>query len=155
MIYLSVRESDHLVPSPFRKLDRRSHELYLIDRNQVSQRSKADIPPLWLNHTQFPGIACIPEGYFLRHLPQCLMQSKSLPDATGTLTRTYRRRENFAWPGIVLIETQDDAALFANEQDEDGVRYASRIHIWLELNVGDARQRETAKDLYQSIIKAS
>jgi hypothetical protein len=83
------------------------------------------------------------------------MQSKSLPDATGTLTRTYRRRENFGWPGIVLIETQDDAALFANEQDEDGVRYASRIHIWLELNAGDARQRETAKDLYQSIIKAS
>jgi hypothetical protein len=56
---------------------------------------------------------------------------------------------------MVLIETQDDAALFANEQDEDGVRYASRIHIWLELKAGDARQRETAKDLYQSIIKAS
>jgi hypothetical protein len=129
--------------------------LYLIDRNQVSQRSKADIPPLWLNHTQFQETERIPEGYFFRHLPQCLMQSKSLPDATGTLTRTYRRRENFGWPGIVLIETQDDAALFANEQDEDGVRYASRIHIWLELNVGDARQRETAKDLYQSIIKAS
>ncbi len=57
--------------------------------------------------------------------------------------------------GIVLIETQDDAAFFANEQDEDGVRYASRIQTWLELNAGDARQRETAKDLYQSIIKAS
>jgi len=71
------------------------------------------------------------------------------------VNRTSRRRENFGWPGIVLIETQDDAALFANEQDEDGVRYASRIHIWLELNAGDARQRETAKDLYQSIIKAS
>jgi hypothetical protein len=50
---------------------------------------------------------------------------------------------------------QDDAAFFANEQDEDGVRYASRIQTWIELHAGDARQRETAKDLYQSIIKVS
>ena len=71
------------------------------------------------------------------------------------VNRTSRRRENFGWPGIVLIETQDDAAFFANEQDEDGVRYASRIQTWLELNAGDARQRETAKDLYQSIVKVS
>jgi len=56
---------------------------------------------------------------------------------------------------IVLIETKDDAAFFTNEQDEDGVRYASRIQTWIELNAGDARQRETAKNLYQSIIKAS
>jgi hypothetical protein len=123
---------------PFRKIDPKAHELHLIDRNQVSQRSKADIPLLWLNHMQFQETERIPAGYFFRHLPQCLMQSKSLPDATGTLTRTSRRRDNFGWPGIVLIETQDDAALFANEQDEDGVRYASRIHIWLELNAGDA-----------------
>jgi hypothetical protein len=56
---------------------------------------------------------------------------------------------------IMLTESHDDSALFANEQGEDGVRYASRIQTWLELNAGDARQRETAKDLYQSIIKAS
>jgi hypothetical protein len=63
--------------------------------------------------------------------------------------------ENFGWPGIVLIETQDDAAIFANEQDKDGVRYTSRIQTWIELNADDALQRETAKDLYQTIIKAS
>ncbi len=56
---------------------------------------------------------------------------------------------------IVLIETHNDAAFFANEQDEDGVRYASRIQTWIELNAGHARQHETAKNLYQSIIKAS
>ncbi len=56
---------------------------------------------------------------------------------------------------IVLIETKDGAAFFANEQDHEGVRYASRIQTWLELNSGDGRQRETAKDLYQAIIKAS
>ena len=81
MIYLSAHESNHLVPSPFRKLDRKAHELYLNDRNQVSQRSKADIRLLWLIHMQFQETELIPAGHFLLHLPQCLMQSKSLPDA--------------------------------------------------------------------------
>lgn len=54
---------------------------------------------------------------------------------------------------IVLVETKDDEYFFANERDDEGIRYASRIQTWLELNDGDARQRETAKDLYQAIIK--
>jgi hypothetical protein len=81
-----------------------------------------------------------------------------MPKPKQTLSEpTYRLTPESvpSFADIVLIEMQDDAAFFANEQDEDGVRYASRIHIWLELNAGDARQRETAKDLYQSIIKAS
>jgi hypothetical protein len=73
--------------------------------------------------------------------------------AESLLSLTPESVPSFA--DIVLIETQDDASFFANEQDEDGVRYASRIQTWLELNAGDVRQRETAKDLYQSIIKAS
>ena len=72
--------------------------------------------------------------------------------AESLLSLTPESVPSFA--DIVLIETQDDAAFFANEQD-DGVRYASRIQTWIELNAGDARQRETAKDLYQSIIRAS
>jgi hypothetical protein len=71
-----------------------------LDRNQVSQRLKADIQLLWLIHTQFQETERIPEGYFLLHLPQCLMQSKSLPDATGTLIQTSRRREILGWLGI-------------------------------------------------------
>lgn len=73
--------------------------------------------------------------------------------AESLLSLTPESVPSFA--NIVLFETQDDAAFFANEQDEGGVRYASRIQTWLELNAGDARQRETARDLYQSIIKAS
>ena len=73
--------------------------------------------------------------------------------AESLLSLTPESVPSFA--DIVLIEMQDDAVFFANEQDEDGVCYASRIQTWLELNAGDARQRETAKDLYQSIIKAS
>ena len=93
MIYLSARESNHGVPSRFRKLDPKAHELRLFARNQVSQRSKADIPPLWLNHMQFQETERIPAGYFLRHLPLCLMQSKSLPDAIETLCPTRQKRE--------------------------------------------------------------
>ena len=76
---------------------------------------------------------------------------QTLPDSTYRLTPESVPR----FADIVLIEMQDDAAFFANEQDEDGVRYASRIQNWIELHAGDARQRETAKDLYQSIIKVS
>jgi hypothetical protein len=103
MIYLSAHESNHGVPSPFRKLDPKAQELHLIDRNQVSQRSKADIRLLWLIHMQFQETERIPAGYFLLHLPQCLMQSKSLPDATGTLIQTSRRREILGWLGIRSI----------------------------------------------------
>lgn len=73
--------------------------------------------------------------------------------AESLLSLTPESVPSFA--DILLIETLEDAAFFANQQDDDGVRYASRIQTWLELNAGDARQRETAKDLYQSIIKAT
>jgi hypothetical protein len=56
---------------------------------------------------------------------------------------------------IVLLESEEDEYFFANERDEAGVRYASRVQTWLELNAGDARQRATAKDLYQTIIQES
>lgn len=53
---------------------------------------------------------------------------------------------------VVLIETRDDAVFFANEVDEAGVCYAGQIQAWLELNSGEARQREIARDLFQSIV---
>ena len=55
---------------------------------------------------------------------------------------------------VVLIETKEEY-FFVNEQDDKGFRFFSRIQTWLEINDGDACQRETAKDLYQAIIKES
>jgi hypothetical protein len=81
-----------------------------------------------------------------------------MPKPKQTLSEpTYRLTPESvpSFADIVLIEIQGDAAFFANEQDKDGVRYACRIQTWLELNASDARQRETAKDLYQSNFKAS
>ena len=82
-MYPSARESNQGVPSRFRKLDRKSHELYLIDRKLVSQRSKADIQPLWLNHMRFRETECIPEGYFLRHLPLAFGHNAINPGGLG------------------------------------------------------------------------
>jgi len=71
--------------------------------------------------------------------------------AESTLRLTTESVPNFA--DVVLMETRDEEYFFANEPDGKGIRFASRIQTWLELNHGDARQRETAKDLYQEIIK--
>ncbi|WP_442510458.1 hypothetical protein SH528x_002080 [Novipirellula sp. SH528] len=73
--------------------------------------------------------------------------------AESLLSLTPESVPSFA--DIVLNETKDDEYFFANERDKEGIRYASRIQTWLELNDGDARQRETAKDLYQAIINES
>lgn len=73
--------------------------------------------------------------------------------AESMLSLTPESVPSFA--DIVLMETKNDEAFFANERDGNGIRYASRIQTWLELNDGDARQRETAMDLYQSIVKKS
>lgn len=73
--------------------------------------------------------------------------------AESLLSLTPESVASFA--DIVLMETKDDGYFFANERDHEGVRYASRIQTWLELNSGDARQRETAKDLYKAIIEES
>jgi len=71
--------------------------------------------------------------------------------AESSLRLTPESVPSFA--DIVLMESEEDEYYFANERDEAGVRYASRVQTWLELNAGDARQRETAKDLYQPIIR--
>ncbi|WP_372717071.1 hypothetical protein [Novipirellula sp.] len=73
--------------------------------------------------------------------------------AESLLSLTPESVPSFA--DIVLYETKDDEYFFANERDNEGIRYASRIQTWLELNDGDARQRETAQDLYQAIINQS
>jgi len=76
-----------------------------------------------------------------------------LKHAESLLLLTPESVPNFA--DVALIETTDDEYFFANERDDEGIHYASRIQTWLELTAGDARQRETAKDLYQVIIKES
>ena len=57
---------------------------------------------------------------------------------------------NFA--DVELLETQEPGFYFANETDSDGVRWASRLQTWLELQRGDARQQEAARDLRPQLL---
>ena len=58
---------------------------------------------------------------------------------------------NFA--DIELLEMEEPGIYFANVTDSDGVRWAIRLHTWLELRGGDARQQEAARDLRQQLLR--
>lgn len=54
---------------------------------------------------------------------------------------------------IELIEPGDPGYFFGHETDENGVRWASRLQTWLELQSGDARQQEAANEIKTQILK--
>jgi len=54
---------------------------------------------------------------------------------------------------VELMETEDPGLFFGTETDENGVRWAGKLQAWLELQAGDARQQDTAKDLRDQILK--
>lgn len=63
-------------------------------------------------------------------------------------------RENVpSFADLELIETIDEGLFFANEVDMDGIRWAGRLQTWLELQAGDARQQEAARDIRTQILE--
>jgi hypothetical protein len=58
---------------------------------------------------------------------------------------------NFA--DLELFETDEPGFFFETTTDEKGVRWASRLQTWLELQAGDARQREAAGDVRRQIMR--
>ena len=46
---------------------------------------------------------------------------------------------------LELLETDEPGFFFETLTDENGVRWASRLQTWLELQAGDARQQAAAK----------
>jgi hypothetical protein len=75
----------------------------------------------------------------------------SLPLAMTVLRGTPEPVPNFA--EVELMETDEQGFFFGNETDEKGIRWASRLQTWLELQSGDARQQDAAKDLRDQILK--
>lgn len=60
-----------------------------------------------------------------------------------------------ATPGFAdlqLIETKEHGFYFMNMVDIEGKRWASLLQTWLELQAGDARQRESAADLKEHLL---
>ena len=53
---------------------------------------------------------------------------------------------------LELLETDEPGCFFATEADEDGVRWASPLQAWLELQAGDARQQDAARELRARIL---
>lgn len=54
---------------------------------------------------------------------------------------------------VELVETEEAGFFFGNETDDRGIRWASRLQTWLELQSGDARQQDAAKDLRDQILR--
>ena len=75
----------------------------------------------------------------------------SLPLALTALGGTPEEVRSFA--DMELLESSEAGLYFANEVDETGQRWASRLQSWLDLQAGDARQREAAKELREQVLK--
>ena len=71
--------------------------------------------------------------------------------ALARLCGTSEPVANFA--DIELLATKDDGVFFDQETDTNGVRWASKLQTWLELQAGDARQQEAAKEIREQILK--
>lgn len=58
---------------------------------------------------------------------------------------------NFA--DFELCEAREPGYFFAPQVDADGMRWASPVQTWLELQAGDARQQEAARDVRRQILE--
>ena len=58
---------------------------------------------------------------------------------------------NFA--DVELMETDEAGYYFGNEIDDTGLRWASPLQTWLELQSGDGRQQDTARKLRKQILQ--
>ena len=56
------------------------------------------------------------------------------------------------FPNLELIQVEDETVYFDAREDE-GFFWASPVQVYLELNAGDKRDQETAKQLKPSILK--
>ncbi|RYD36439.1 MAG: hypothetical protein EOP86_05955 [Verrucomicrobiaceae bacterium] len=74
----------------------------------------------------------------------------SIPQAMALLDATPETVRNFA--DIELVESDEAGFFFSNETDSEGLRWASRLQTWLELQSGDARQREAARELRDQLL---
>jgi hypothetical protein len=58
----------------------------------------------------------------------------------------------FNFADVELVETDEEGFFFGNEIDEEGLRWASRLQTWIELSIGDARQKEAARDIRKDVL---
>jgi hypothetical protein len=54
---------------------------------------------------------------------------------------------------LELLETDEPGFFFDTSTDEKGVRWASRLQTWLELQAGDARQQSAAREIQRQTLR--
>ncbi len=75
----------------------------------------------------------------------------NLPAAVALLGGEPEPVPNYA--DVELLETAEPGCFFGIETDAAGMRWASRLQTWLELQSGDARQQAAAKELRAQMLK--
>jgi hypothetical protein len=81
--------------------------------------------------------------------PRCVIVS-NLHQALQILGGKIEPVPQFA--DVMLMESKEPGYYFANEVDNTGKRWASRLQTWLELQAGDARQQAAAQDVRQQLL---
>ncbi len=79
------------------------------------------------------------------------MLSLYCPRIEEIITRLPRSPSD-RFPNCELIEVEDETVYF-DAREEEGFLWASPVQVYLELMAGDKRDRETAEQLKQSILK--
>ncbi len=54
---------------------------------------------------------------------------------------------------LELLETGEPGYFFETSTDETGIRWASRLQTWLELQSGDARQQAAGRDVKRQVLR--
>ena len=54
---------------------------------------------------------------------------------------------------LELLETDEPGYFFETLTDATGVRWASRLQTWLELQSGDARQQAAGRDVKRQVLR--
>lgn len=60
-----------------------------------------------------------------------------------------------AFANIVFVQHVCTTSIYDANADDDGFYWASRLQTWIELQAGDARQREAARGLYGQVLSGN
>lgn len=96
------------------------------------------------------GESSAPRYVTLSHAGPRRVAVTDLSRAAALIGGTREPVPNFA--DLDLLEIQDPGLYFATVIDDAGIRWASRLQTWLELQSGDARQQDAARDLRRMIL---
>ena len=77
----------------------------------------------------------------------------AVSDSRKAMTLLEAKEESVpSFSDVELIKTNEPGFYYDNEKDDEGLRWASRLQTWIELDNGDGRQRDAARDVRNTIL---